>query len=312
MAQLNELKKELRFNIEFLQLIQTLKNIAASQYHLLEKEKERFDAFMLAFADFFRVVNLVGVDNPLVSGGTEVLGVVVVTSDSGFMGGLNAGVIEAARRERGDLPEDQVRWIVIGDKGAAHFLDHHLPFKYFKGISQDTRYEQALEIRDYIVGEVVARRIGRVSLVYPHPISFTQQTIETIRILPCADLFDAAGGVVAGAAAEPSGAAPGAGEPAPKNPLLRAAREVIVESSFDDMVRYLAEVWVASRLYEVFEDSKLSEYAARAMHLEGSVQKLEKDLKHLRHRCFRAAHELVDKGMRESFSSRKKKKKPAA
>ena len=302
MAQLNELKKELRFNIEFLQLIQTLKNIAASQYHMLEKEMERFGAFMLAFTDFFRVVNLVGVDNPLVRGTTDVLGIVVVTSDSGFMGGLNAGVIEAARREAGDLPAERVRWIVIGDKGASHFLDHHLTFKFFKGISQETRYEQALEIRDYIVGEVVSRQIGRVSLVYPHPISFTQQTIETIRILPCGDLFDRASPVEAGPVTEPLAA----------NLLLRSAREVIVESSFDDMVRYLSEVWVASRLYEVFEDSKLSEYAARAMHLEGSVQKLEKDLKHLRHRCFRAAHEMVDKGMRESFSSRKKKKKPAA
>lgn len=303
MAQLNELKKELRFNIEFLQLIQTLKNIAASQYHLLEKEKERFDAFMQAFADFFRVVNLVGVDNPLVGGGVDVLGIVVVTSDSGFMGGLNAGVIDAARRERGDLPDERVRWIVIGDKGASHFVDHDMTFKFFKGISQDTRYEQALEIRDYIVEEVVARRIGRVSLVYPHPISFTQQTIQTIRILPCADLFDQS---ASAAEAEPLPGVLG------KNPLIQAAREVLVESSFDDMVRYLAEVWVASRLYEVFEDSKLSEYAARAMHLEGSVQKLEKDLKQLRHRCFRASHEMVDKGMRESFSSRKKKKKPAA
>jgi ATP synthase F1 gamma subunit len=302
MAQLNELRKELRFNIEFLQLIQTLKNIAASQYHLLEKEKERFDDFMRAFGDFFRVVNLVGVANPLVAGGGDVLGIVVVTSDSGFMGGLNAGVIEAARREQGDLPEERVRWIVIGDKGSATFLDHNLAFKYFKGISQDTRYEQALEIRDYIVGEVVARRMGRVSLVYPHPVSFTQQTIETIRILPCADLFDRAEPAESDRIPEPMAA----------NPLLRAAREVIVESSFDDMVRYLAEVWVVSRLYEVFEDSKLSEYAARAMHLEGSIQKLEKDLKQLRHRCFRASHEMVDKGMRESFSSRKKKKKPAA
>jgi F0F1-type ATP synthase gamma subunit len=218
------------------------------------------------------------------------------------MGGLNAGVIEAARKEQGDLPEDRVRWIVIGDKGASHFLDHNRVFKFFKGISQDTRYEQALEIRDYIVGEVVARRIGRISLVYPHPVSFTQQTIETIRILPCADLFDQT------AAPEPGGVP----EPLAANLFLRASREVLVESSFDDMVRYLAEVWVASRLYEVFEDSKLSEYAARAMHLEGSVQKLEKDLKQLRHRCFRASHEMVDKGMRESFSSRKKKKKPAA
>jgi F0F1-type ATP synthase gamma subunit len=165
---------------------------------------------------------------------------------------------------------------------------------------QETRYEQALEIRDYIVQEVQERRIGRVALAYPHPISFTQQTVEVIRILPCADLFDKTG-------EPPPEESP---EPGVRGVVARA-RRVVVESSYDDMVKYLAGVWVASKLYEVFEDSKLSEYAARAMHLDGSAQKLEKELKKLRQRCFRASHELVDKGMRESFSSRKKKRSAA-
>ena len=43
------------------------------------------------------------------------------------------------------------------------------------------------------------------------------------------------------------------------------------------MVEYLAGVWVTSKLFEVFEDSKLAEFSARAMHLEGSFQKLEKE-----------------------------------
>ena len=38
---------------------------------------------------------------------------------------------------------------------------------------------------------------------------------------------------------------------------------------------------------------------------------LTDELKKLKHQCFRAAHEMVDKSMRESFSSRKKKKKVA-
>ena len=299
MAQLNELKRELRFSGELFQLIQTLKNIAASQYHTLEKEKLRFEAFMQAFTDFFRVVNLVDVDNPLVRSASDVLGIVLVTSDSGFMGGLNAMVIEAALEAKGDRPDDKVSWIVLGDKGASNFTENRRPFKFFRGIAQETRYEQALEIRDYLVQEVLERRIGQVALAFPRPISFTQQTVEVIRVLPCADLFEK----------QPDNA--DEAKPAGSRVIARA-RQIIVESSFDDMVKYLAEVWVASRLYEVFEDSKLAEYAARAMHLEGSAQKLEKDLKKLKHQCFRATHELIDKGMRESFSSRKKKKRAAA
>jgi hypothetical protein len=39
--QLSELRKELAFNTELVQLLETLKNIAADQYHVMEKEKDR-------------------------------------------------------------------------------------------------------------------------------------------------------------------------------------------------------------------------------------------------------------------------------
>ena len=297
MALLSQLRRDLRFNAEFLQLIQTLKNIAASQYHTLEREKERFADFMDQFVKFFQVVDMVGTRLPLVNVMSDVVGIVMVTSDSGFMGGLNAGVINAGLDLQGLLPDEKVRYIVIGEKGCSKFSENGRAFKGFPGINQDTRYEQAMEIRDYIVQEVTEQRIGKVTVVYPRPVSFTQQTIETFNILPCGELFTRK--------TEPVEA------PKASLTLLERARRVTVESSFPDIVAYLAGVWVASKLFEVFEDSKLAEYAARAMHLEESVQKLEKDHKKLKYQCFRAAHELVDKSMRESFSSRRKKKKVA-
>lgn len=298
MAQLHSLRKDLKFNAEFLQLIQTLKNIAASQYHMLEREKERFEEFMNEFAGFFRVVNLVDVRDPLVRSASKVLGVVAVTSDAGFMGSLNAGVISEALELQGDRPAEQMRYIVIGEKGAAKLSEAGREFVFFRGIVQETRYEQALEVRDFIVQEVLAERMGEVVLVYPKPLSFTQQTIETIHILPCARLFDAS------TQSELSGRA--------TQGFVAEARKVVVESRFSDMVEYLAGTWVASKLYEVFEDSKLAEFAARAMHLEDSADKLEKEHKKLRHMCFRAAHEMVDKGMRESYAARRKTRRKVA
>jgi ATP synthase F1 gamma subunit len=298
MPLLSQLRKELRFNTEFLQLIQTLKNIAASQYHVLEREKERFGDFMEEFAGFFRVVDMVDVDAPLVRGTSDALGIVLVTSDSGFMGGLNAGVIEAGYDAQGELPNDKVRFIVIGEKGSAKLAEAGRDYKAFRGINPETRLEQAIEIRDYLVQEVSAGRIGKVVIIHPRPVSFTQQVIDTITILPCGELFDRE------SQSAISGHMKGSG-------LVADARKVVVESSYRDMVEYLAGVWVVSKLYEVFEDSKLAEFSARAMHLEESAQKLEKDHKKVKHQCFRAAHEMVDKSMRESFSSRKKKRKVA-
>lgn len=295
---LSELRKELRFNAELLSLVETLKNVAAAQYHVMEKNKERFDEFMDAFQGFFSVVSRVEAGNPLVEVMSDVIGIIVVTSDSGFMGGLNQGVIRQALQLQGDLPDDKVSLVVIGDKGSGFFNDRHREYKFFPGIQQDTIYEQAVEIRDYIVEQVLEKKMGKVSISYPKALSFSSQTIQDIGLLPCRELFKAS-----------------QEEPEKKGTDEKgwASRfqDVIVESSFYDMTKYLAGEWVTSKLYEVFEDSKLAEFSARAMHLEGSIQKVEKDYKKVKHQCFKAAHELIDKGMRECFSAKmiKEKKK---
>lgn len=296
--QLNEIRKELAFNTELVQLIETLKSIAASQYSLMEREKERFDRFMDAFSGFFRVVNLVSVENPFVRATTDVVGIIVITSDSGFMGGLNQGVIREALSVQGDLPNEKVALVVIGDKGALTFNDQHRTFKFFKGIPQDAIYEHALEISRYLVQEVTEGRMGKVVVAYPKPISFSAQTIQSINILPCASLFDVT------AQSEVAERVKG------RNFLIGEDEgRVVVESSFDDMVGYLAGTWVTSKLFEVFEDSKLAEFSARAMHLEGSLQTLTTELKKIRHKAFKASHEKIDKGMRESFAAGGKRRK---
>ena len=293
---INEIRKEMRFNGELVQLIETLKNIAAAQYHIMEKEKERFNDFMDAFSGFFRVVNLVGVEDPLVQVSSDVLGLVVVTSDAGFMGGLNQGVIRAALQAQGNLPDDKVALVIVGEKGSNSFSDQGRRFAYFRGISQETIYEQAIEVKDHIVKEVLDRRMGRVVVVYPRPLSFTAQTIEIVNLLPCAELFDRDADSEVAHRVKNQG-------------ILKEARKVIVESSFSDIVEYLAGVWVTSKLFELFEDSKLAEFSARAVHLEGSFQKLQKEQKKIRHMFFKAAHEKIDKGMRESFSASKKRRR---
>ena len=299
--QINELRKDLRFNTELRNLVETLKNVAGSQYQLLEKKKQRFEQFMAAFAGFFRVVDLAHETNPLVGVQTDMLGVVIVTSDSGFMGGLNGGVISAALAAQGGRPDEKTQLVVIGEKGAGRVSDMGRRFKFFPGIHQDTIYEQSIEIKDYIVDEVLAGRMGKVILAYPKSLSFTTQSIEVLSILPCGEFFDR----------------DMESEVSRRNPtkrLIAEATRVIVESSFADMAKYLASVWVSSKLYEVFEDSKLAEFSARAMHLEDSLQKVEKEQKKLKHMFFKAAHEQIDKGMREGFTAKnlKDKKKKAA
>lgn len=290
---LTRLRRDLQFNGDLLSLVETLKNIAGSQYHLMEKEKERFDLFMNAFSDFFRVVDLVNVDNPLVRVVSDRVGLVIVTSDSGFMGGLNQGVIRAAFERVADVPTERISLGIVGDKGAGLMRDRRIPFEFFSGITQDRDqiYERAVQIKDFLVREVLERRMGRVIVAYPRAISFTAQTIEVINLLPCAELFDRT------ARSEVS-------RRTHIEKLVADAQDVVLESSLSALLQYLSSVWVTSKMFEVLEDSKLAEFSARAMHLEGSVQKIEKTHKKLKQMCFKASHEHVDKGMREGFAAK--------
>lgn len=293
--QLNELRKELDFNTDLLSLIDTLKNIAGAKYHDLEKKKERFDEFMDAFSGFFRVVNLVDVRNPLVRVESDVLGIVVVTSDSGFMGGLNQGVMRAAMKAEEGLPHDKVSLVIIGDKGASRYSDAGREFKFFPGIVEDTIFEQSVEIKDYIVEQVLARKMGKVIVAYPRPLSFTAQEVAVMDLLPCSELFDETESDLASKIKAKG--------------IVAESGKVIVESSFQDMLSYLVGVWVTSVLALLFEDSKLSEFSARAMHLEGSHQKIEETHDKLKQQVFKASHELIDKGMRECHAAKQIKEK---
>ncbi|MDP6849060.1 MAG: F0F1 ATP synthase subunit gamma, partial [Kiritimatiellia bacterium] len=224
---LGKLRKDLQFNGELLSLVDTLKNVAGSQYHLMEKEKARFDLFMDAFSGFFRVVNLVDVDDPLVRVSSDVVGVVIVTSDSGFMGGLNQGVIRAGFEAVEGRSESEISLVIIGDKGAALMNDQSRDFKFFPGIGQETVYEQAIEVKNFIVKEVLEGRMGKVIVAYPRALSFTAQAIEAINLLPCRELFDIE--------AESEVA-----ERSRMRQVVADAHKVAVESSFSDIVEYLA------------------------------------------------------------------------
>ena len=58
------------------------------------------------------------------------------------------------------------------------------------------------------------------------------------------------------------------------------------------------------KLYDVFLESKLSECAARIIHLEGSREEIVSVNKRLLYVYFKQLHEKSDKNIREIFASR--------
>lgn len=276
MTSLSEAKRDLQANYEFTMLVDTLKGIAASQFQTLLRAKKRFEKFVAAFNSFFEMTDLLQMESPLVQVLSETTGVVMITSDEGFMGGLNKKIIETALEYVGVKNK---KLVCIGSRGTDYIKSLRLDCVSFPGIIHETRYEQAIKISDFLVREVLEKRMGKVFLCYPNPVSFTVQRPEIIPLLPCSELFQK------------------------KERILSEERRVMVESSFQGIVEYLAGMWITYRLYDIFEDSKLSEFAARTMRLEQSHDTLTRQGKVLRHRYHRSRRELVDKGLRETFSS---------
>ncbi len=282
MQSAQKLKKELLFNTELTQLLDVLKGIASSQFRQLEKRKERFSRFMDAFEGFFQMIDFSDLNHPFAKAQGR-LGIIIVTSDEGFMGGLNTKVVNAALA----YPEaDQASFITIGERGAGTLKGLGRSCVEFPGIPAEGSYDAALKLKDFIMNEALKGTFARLVLFYPRPLSFTLQKVDSVTILPCSELFA-------------------------KRERLVLKEELILDSSLDKIIEYLLGAWITEKLLEVFEDSKLSEFSARTVHLEESHQVLLQRDKTIKFQYFRSHHELVDRSMRETFSAqliRKKKR----
>ena len=272
------IKADLEFNSIMKNLVEVLKGIAASQFASLKGlKKEKLAEFQNHFKGFFRMVDLTGSDHPLVSIQTQTIGIVVITSELGFMGALNEKLSAKALEVAGKSPAE---FIVVGKKGAAKIKGQGKNVTVFPAIEESKRYERALELKDYVMKEALEKRIGKVVLVYANPVSMTTQKIEALTLIPATELFEEKEKIV-----------------------IPPKQELCIESDIKDIMTYLVSVWMGHTFYETFFDSKLSEYAAQMMQLEGSLQYLDEQSGILKLAYNKKRAEDIDASMREIFSA---------
>lgn len=277
MKTLSSIKKDLEFNRGLSSLIEVLKNIAVSQYRTLEQRIKTFKEFLSTIESFFEFIDVTKINHPFLNSANNPQAVVAITSDTGMLGGLNMQVITTAISELQKIPG---KLIVIGERGKIYAKEYNLPFVAFSGIKDEECYFQAMQLRDYLVESVLQGAFTYLKVVYPRPISFTFQQVETISFLP----------FLLGRGARTTSPPP--------------IPEIIIESDPADIIEYLISLWMGQKLYELFGLSRLAEFAARFVHLEDSLQKLKEMDKKLIMQYFRLRHELIDQNMRELFSAR--------
>ncbi|MBI3602545.1 MAG: F0F1 ATP synthase subunit gamma [Candidatus Omnitrophica bacterium] len=277
MKTLSNIKKDLEFNNGLSNLIEVLKNIAVSQFHALEGRMKNYDILLNTINGFFELVDPHQDNHPFLIPGNKMQIVVAVTSDSGLLGGLNMQVVNAALHELEQMPG---RLVVVGERGKTYARETKIAFVSFGGIKEEEQYYQVKQLRDYLVSSFLKESAGYLKVVFPRPISFTVQKAEVVNFLPF--------------------------RPESKEGSSSQASlpDVILDSRPEDIIGYLAYLWMGQKLSQIFVLSRLAEFAARFVHLEGSSQRLKEMDKTLRLQYFRIRHELIDRNMRELFSAR--------
>lgn len=281
MKTVQRLKEEMELNGDLSELMDVLKGIAVSEFWALSKKMGRFTLFMKAFEGFFHMLDFSSSQHPFTQE-RGALGIIMVTSNEGFMGGLNSRVINAALSYEG---AHEAELMIVGEQGAIYLDSLNKRFVGFPGIATGECYEAALNLKDFIIAEGRMGKFGKLVLFYPRPVSFMVQKVEELILLPCVKLFEQ------------------------KPAQMKKQVAPIIESSMDDIIEYLVQTWIVQKLFEVFEDSKLAEFSARTVHLEESYQMLLEQGKGIRYQYFRGRHELVDAGMRDIYSAQIVRKK---
>lgn len=193
------------------------------------------------------------------------------------------------------LSVNQLKDLAIQPEGQylKRLILHHLyPLKVskslkirFKGFDvgdDGERYLRALELRDYIMEQVMTGRIGPVKVFYPFASSIQVQKVMEMDLLPCTKW--------------PRGDGKKWHDP--------LEEDVLLESYPEDLVEYLVYLLMAQKFFEILQFSRLAEFAARTSHLEDSSGKLKEIDKKLQRKYFRARHEVIDQQMRELFTAR--------
>ena len=279
MGKASKVKVEVSEVRELVDLIQVLKDVADMKYHALSSQKSKFNRFNESFTDFFGLVSFSQVRHPLVNNQNPKTAIVVISTERGFVGDLNSRVVGRALEELEKNPDASL--VVIGKKGVTKLegLGKKMA-KTWEDVEEKGFYEVALEIKSYLVNEVMENRLGHVIVVYPWPKDYTVIKPRAIKLLPCEDLLPQ------------------------QVQTVEQFNQVIEESDPIDMTGYLADLWLSSKIYEIFYDTNLAAASAQTQQLDSSLGKMRKEREVVKLKYRKARRGDIDKSLREVFSAR--------
>lgn len=274
MIPIAKLKHNLDFNKNLGELIEVMKLAATSQFNQFRNRQEPGFEFLSPLEAAFNCIPRDRLNHFLFTPPAGLpSAIVLISSDEGFLGELNTFLVNKVL----ELRKEDDRIFVLGQQGANYLEDLKINFIKLAAPSEKIGYSHAQAIRDNVLKYYLKKKIGKVYIIYARFINITLQQVEAQVLLPLP------GSSIAQAGAQ---------------------KEVILEPDFNAVIEGWVKLWVGFRIYQALWSAKLAEFAARIMHLEGSIQELNRINQHLKLEYFKYMHAVSDKTIREISSSR--------
>jgi F-type H+-transporting ATPase subunit gamma len=279
MGKANKVKREMVEVRDLVDLVQVLKDIADMKFRDLFSKRGGFQRFGESFSEFFRLLKHTEVAHPLISNENPNSCIVVITTEEGFVGDLNNKVVVRAMEEKEEYPD--AMFVTVGRKGVAKLESLGVKSaKTFEEIAEIGMYEVSVQLKDFLVEQVMQGKIGKVLVVYPWPKDLQTVKARVVKLLPCEFIMQR------------------------QEQTVEQFTKVIEESDPLEIIGYLANLWTSSKIYEIMFDTSIAAVSAQAQQLESSVGNVRKEAVSVRLRYRKARKGDIDKSLREVFSSR--------
>ncbi|MCA9396209.1 MAG: F0F1 ATP synthase subunit gamma [Candidatus Omnitrophica bacterium] len=278
MATIQKIESELEIMSSMRQIMEVMKGIALSSFVASKNRRSsRFNIFTKSFDGFFQFLDLLGEKNPLIVAESPRIGVIAITSNESFMAGLNGRIIKKAKDVAGDR---DAFFMITGPRMKGRLSADGKEYKVFPPFRESNMNDVAAQIKDYALGEIKNKRMGKLIAVFADPVTLSKQEIRAVTLLPARDVY-----------------------PKELNIGLDPTAKILAESSSGDIAETLVEFWLMHKLLEMFLDNKMSESAAQAMQLDGNLENLMEYEKKLVLQAKKTKREIIDTSLRETVSA---------
>lgn len=279
MGKAHKVKAEYLDAKEMVELLATLKDIADNKFFSTQRKRDKFRRFSESFAEYFNLLSMTEVKHPLVKNETKKVALIVATIEGGFLGEFNNKMIRKGLEEY--KKHEDCELIAVGEKAIDPLSRYQKNIKSFTGTEPTKIYEMAVKIKDYIVDRMMKGEIGKVLICHTWYKSSDVQIPRVLQLLPCDDLIAQHSSFIG-----------------------RLEKKVLEESSPNDVLGFLINLWLVTRLHSILIDTIVSSALAQSKFLEDALEKMKKEREKVQSKYRKAKKSDIDKSLREIFSAK--------